>query len=333
VPDAAMPTHGRIDLGTTTPPLLVTGMHRSGTTWVGTMLCAAGDFVNIGEPLNAANRQTIFPRRVARWYTHIDESNEGEYLAYYRDSIAFRPHPFDDVRRMRLGSPRDPIRVLKRWAAYLLGRAQHRRLLIKDPFAVFSIEWFARRLGCQVVVVVRHPVAVVSSLKRLGYTFDFHDLLQQPSLMSERLDAFRQEMEALAAKPEDVVGQGSLLWRIIYGDLASREKVEATPCVVRHEDLSREPLERYASLYEALGLQLTPSARSAIEASTRKGNRAEVTRRNPFDVRLDSRANLGNWKKRLDPGETARILELTEPVLSRYYPEGLAAVAPEARSA
>jgi hypothetical protein len=223
--------------------------------------------------------------------------------------------------------------VLKRWASYLVGRAQHRRLLIKDPFAVFSIEWFARRLGCQVVVVVRHPVAVVSSLKRLGYTFDFHDLLQQPSLMSERLDAFRQEMEALAAKPEDVVGQGSLLWRIIYGDLASREKVEATPCVVRHEDLSREPLERYASLYEALGLQLTPSARSAIEASTRKGNRAEVTRRNPFDVRLDSRANLGNWKKRLDPGETARILELTEPVLSRYYPEGLAAVAPEARSA
>jgi hypothetical protein len=309
-------------------PVLVTGMHRSGTSWLGWMLSAGGAFVNIGEPLNVSNRQTILRRAPERWYTHITDANERDYLRHYEDAVALRIRPIDDIRRMRLGSPRDPIRVPKKWASFLQGRIQHRRLLIKDPFALFSIDWFVRRLRCQVFVTVRHPVAVVSSLKRLGFTFDFNDLLQQPSLMDERLERFRPAIEALHESRDDIIGQGSLLWRVIYETIAEEHSESTNPILLRHEDLSLNPIDHCEHLYDVLGLPFTAKTRELIRASTSRTNPAEVSHRNPFTIRLDSRANLGNWRHRLQDEEVARILEITEPVVTRFYPEGLRSADP-----
>jgi hypothetical protein len=304
------------------PPVLVTGMHRSGTSWLGEILSAGGDLTNIGEPLNVLNRQTIFPRRVTYWYTHITGVNEREYLPYYRDAAMFKIHPLNDIRRMRFGSPRDPYRIAHRWASFVLGRLQGRRLLIKDPFAVFSIDWFVRQLNCGVVVIVRHPVAVVSSLKSLRFSFEFSNLLQQPTLMEGPLKQFQAPIEAAASDPHDLVGHGSLLWRLIYEPFAVATG-STTPIVVRHEDLSTDVLRHCASLYQTLGLAFTSQAQEAILASSRAGNPTELSRRHPYKTKLDSRANLGNWRRRLEPAEVNRIVEITEPAVSRLYPEGL----------
>jgi hypothetical protein len=305
--------------GVTEKPVLVTGMHRGGTSWLGHMLCAGGDFIEIHEPLNVLNRQTILDSRAKLWYTYITDGNEERYLRFYRDAFRFRPHPILDVKRMRIGSPRDPVRIPKRWASFLLGRLGERRPLIRDPFAVFSLDWFVRCLDCTVVVSVRHPGAVVSSLKRLGYTFDFNNLLQQPLLMTEQLQRFRPEMEAMLASPGDVVGQGALLWRMIYASVSEYSKVGHEVRVVRHEDLSLDPLHEYARLYAMLGLQFTVKAQRKIIKFTSAENPKEVSVANPFKLRIDSRANLENWKRRLQREEIHRIRTLTEDVAGRYY--------------
>lgn len=298
-------------------PILVTGMHRSGTTWLGQMLCASGALINVHEPLKPTNRRTIFHSCVERWYTYISAENEGEYLRFYRDAIAFRPHPLDDIRRMR--SPRDSFRMTSRWLSYALGRAQRRRLLLKDPFAIFSVEWFARTLPCDVVIIVRHPAATVSSLKRLGYIFDLNDLLDQPLLINERLLHFRPELEAAVEFPEDVVGQGSLLWKMIY-DLASHYGAgDRRVHLVRHEDLSVNPQEQFAALYDRLHLPLTARAQHTIARFTSDRNPSEVPRANPVVAPLDSRRNVSNWMHRLQPEEIARIRRITQDVWPRYY--------------
>lgn len=302
-------------------PVLVTGMHRSGTSWLGRMLCANGDFIHIPEPLNVSNRQTILRSRVRHWYTLISEENEDAYLPFYRDAVAFRPHPIHDIRRIRLGSPRDPIRIQKHWIDFVLGRLERRRVLFKDPFAIFSTEWFSRRLSCQIVVLIRHPLAVVSSLKRLGYSFDFNNILQQPLLM-RRLERFRPEMNAALAFPGDIIRQGSLLWRIIYDSISVDEATASSLYIVRHEDLSLNPTEEYRGLYEKLGLSLTRKALRMIAKSTSDANPTEVSQSKPFKLLLDSRANLRNWRHRLEPDEIERILENTRPVVERYYPDG-----------
>jgi hypothetical protein len=299
-------------------------MHRSGTTWLGAMLSASGQFINIQEPLNVRNRQTILRSRVKNWYTYICDSNEDLYLPFYRDALAFRMHPVYDVRRMRVGSPRDPVRIPKRWASFVVGRVQRRRVLIRDPFAALSIEWFSRRLGVDTVVIVRHPVAVVSSLKRLGYVFDFTNLLAQPLLMDQRLARFRSEMESTLRNPGDIVGQGSLLWRILYASIAEDQQRLSSIRVVRHEDLSLDPVNEYSRLYEALGMPLGARARQTIARNTSERNPKEVSKKNPFKVSLDSRANLTNWEHRLNGDEVERILSITATERRKFYDEASA---------
>jgi hypothetical protein len=170
-----------------------------------------------------------------------------------------------------------------------------------------------------VIIVVRHPAAVVSSLKRLRYVFDLNDLLQQPLLMDERLGRFRPELEAAVESPDDIVGQGSLLWKMIY-DLSSQYGAgERRVHVVRHEDLSRNPQREFAVLYDRLGLPLTVSAQRTIARFTSELNPIEVSRTSPGPAPLDSRRNISNWNHRLHPSEVDRIRATTAGVWERYY--------------
>jgi hypothetical protein len=270
--------------------------------------------------LKPSNRRTILQSQAPHWYNYITEANEGNFVRFYTDAIAFRPHPTHDLRRMR--SPRDASRLASRLGSYTLGRVQRRRLLIKDPFAVFSVEWFVRRLAADVVITVRHPAAVVSSLKRLGYSFDLREILGQPLLMRERLQRFRPELEAAVHNHEDIVGQGSLLWRMIYGGLGGyAENVGERISIVRHEDLSLHPLESFASLYDRVDLPMTAEARRTIAGFTGMQNPSEVSTTNPNARPLDSRQNVFNWAHRLHTDEINRIRELTQDVWPQYYSE------------
>jgi len=278
-------------------PILVTGMHRSGTTWLGRMLCASGRLIDVQEPLNVRNRLTILKSRVPIWYAYITESNEEVFLRAYRDAVTFRVHPLWDLARIRFGLHRSPLRVSKRWGSFLLGRAQRRRLLIKDPFAVFSIPWFARRLNCQIVVTVRHPAAVVSSLKERGWWFDFSDLLCQSQLMADQLARYEPAMRKALENPDDIIGQGSLLWTIIHQTVREHQARGVDLRVVRHEDLTAHPEREYEVLYQHLELPFTSAVRRTVARSARASA----------------------WRSRLDADELARIRTLTEDVWPDYY--------------
>ncbi|UCF28983.1 MAG: sulfotransferase family protein, partial [Chloroflexota bacterium] len=58
-------------------PILVTGAHRSGTTWVGKMLAAGRETAYISEPLNVWHRPGVLRVPTQYWYTYINEDNQG----------------------------------------------------------------------------------------------------------------------------------------------------------------------------------------------------------------------------------------------------------------
>jgi hypothetical protein len=191
--------------------------------------------------------------------------------------------------------------------------------LIKDPFAVLSLPWFTERLNSRVVVTVRHPAAFASSLKRLAWSFDFNDLLNQPLLMRDHLGSYREDMRSMAA--DDVIGQASLLWTMIYRIVHSLSQHDPSILIVRHEDLSQEPVAGYRRLYGELGLDYTAHAEQKILNSSSSENPSELSSKKVHSVKLDSRANLDNWKRRLSSGEIDRIRRSTEEVAHYYYPE------------
>ena len=146
-------------------PILVTGAHRTGTTWVGKMLSAGRGVAYISEPLNVWHRPSVLRAPVEKWYTYICAENEAAYMPAFREMLAFRYGLWREISSLR--SRKDFLRMGRDFSIFLRGRLLRQRPLIKDPFAVFSAPWFAEQLGCRVVITVRHPAGFASSLKRL----------------------------------------------------------------------------------------------------------------------------------------------------------------------
>jgi hypothetical protein len=296
-------------------PILVTGAHRSGSTWVGRMLAAGGDVAYVSEPLNVMHRPGVFRASVRHWYTYINGGNESEYLPAFQELLDLRYHLSREILSVR--SWRDLLRMGRDFHAFFMGRVRGRRVLLKDPFAVFSMPWFAQKLGCDVVITVRHPAAFANSLKRLNWPFDFRDLLDQPALMHHHLEQDRAEMESM--QEDDLIGQAALLWRMVYRTVHSTCKLHPDFKVVRHEDLSLDPLTGYEGLYKSLGLSFNDKARDIIFNSSNSENPSELSRAKTHSVKLDSRASVNNWMKRLGMDEIDRIRRMTEGVSDLYY--------------
>ncbi|HKJ26978.1 MAG TPA: glycosyltransferase, partial [Anaerolineales bacterium] len=274
----------------TLPPLLVTGVHRSSTTWVGKMLTANKQYTYISEPLNVLHRSGVMRVPVSNWYTYISEENEQKYLSAFYETMTLQYHLWQELGTLR--SLKDFGRMLRDAANFAYGRRTRKQVLLKDPFAVFSARWFADRLGCKIVLAVRHPAAFVSSLKRLDWPFQFEDLEAQPALMHDWLEPYREEMEAAQHASNDLVFQGSLLWRMIYTVVLQYRQTRPDFLIVRHEDLSLDPLQEFQAMYQALGIPFTLQVAREIRKSTNPGNPTELPLESIHSVNLDSRANL-----------------------------------------
>jgi hypothetical protein len=310
-------------------PVLVTGMPRTATSWVGKMLEASGGLVYVNEPMNPQHPPGRSPgvlrADVQHAFQYISEHNERDWLPAFRDTVRLRFHPLAELRRNH--RPYDLARTVKYTAGFAVGRLRGRRALLDDPYAVFAAPWLHRRVGCRVVVTVRDPVATVSSWRRLGWTPRLGELLAQPALVRDRLARFVPDLEAAAAGDgDDGVGQASLLWRVIYGTVAAYRDEVAGLEVVRHEDLSADPVPAFATLYDRLGLPFGPGAERSIRAATEAGSGGGAMRwsvsaggvSKTAARRLDSRANLGVWRERLSDEEVARIRELTADVAPAF---------------
>jgi hypothetical protein len=284
---------------------------------VGKMLTANQKYAYVSEPLNILHRTGIMRMPTKHWYTYVCKDNEHHYLSPFYETMRLRYHTLQELGTLR--SPKDLGRMVRDWGMFTFGRKTGKQVLLKDPFAVFSAEWFAKRLGCAVVIAVRHPAAFVSSLKRLHWPFEFEDLLAQPYLMRDWLEPFRSEIEAAQQAKDDMIFQGSVLWRVIYSVVWQYSQNFPEFQIVRHEDLSLDPLNQFKAVYDALGVPFTAKVVKSILKSTNPGNPTELPLDSIHAVRLDSKANLKNWQKRLTTEEIDRVYDLTRDVADRYY--------------
>jgi hypothetical protein len=248
------------------------------------------------------------------WYEYITTENQNKFYPALQETIRFHYHLWLELQSLRRF--KDVARMLRDVRQFLKGRLWGARPLLKDPFALLSAPWFANVLSCQVVISVRHPLAFVSSLKRLGWHFDFRDFLSQPLLMRDYLEPFRDD---LLAVPNDIIAQGSLLWRMLYTVVAHYQNSNPEFLIVRHEDLSQQPETGFRDLFKYLGLAFSPKAQRALLDSSRRSNPSELSTHRRHAVKLNSQANLTNWKSRLDGDEIDRILLLTGDVRERFY--------------
>lgn len=106
---------------------------------------------------------------------------------------------------------------------------------------------------------------------------------------------------------------------MIYHSVHATRELNPDFIIVRHEDLSRDPVSGYRDLYQLLDLEFTARVEKTILNSSSSENPAELSRKKIHGFKLDSRANIDIWKKRLSVEEIDRIRKMTEETSAHYY--------------
>jgi len=298
-------------------PILVTGSHRCGSTWVGQVLALSSRIGYILEPFHLAHRPGVCAAKFPNWYQYVCADNEAEFGPPLDRTLGFRYSPMAELGAIT--RPTDALRMVRDWSRFTRHRMRRSRPLVKDPIAFFSAPWLAGRYGMEVIVLVRHPAAFASSLKRLDWRFDFRNFARQPLLTRDLLWPWEKEIEEAVRNPPDILAQSALLWSVIYG--VTRTLCERHPSwkLIRHEDLSLAPEDGFRALYESLGLEFTEPIARELLAMTSAENPAEAPRGKAHALQRDSRSNVRNWSKRLSGAEITELRRRVEAVSSSYY--------------
>ena len=299
--------------------ILLTGSHRSGTTWVAKMIAAAPGIGYIHEPFNPVIYRPWLCSRKFEGFTYVTRDNEAPFVRPLQKTFNFSFNGWGAIRSIR--SRGDLKRRLNDFRESRDRRKRSLRPLVKDPIAVFSAEWLADRFDMDVIVLIRHPAAFVSSIKRVGWRHDFANLLGQPLLMRDHLRPFEGEIREFAEKDASTFDQAILIWRLIHQVIQTYQERRPDWIFLRHEDISRDPLGHFERLFEDLHIPYSHHVRKTVEAHSAPSNPSQAPDNEINFIRRDSKSNIFAWKNRLSPEEIDQIRSRTRDVYPAFYSE------------
>ncbi len=265
--------------------VLVAGIPRSGTTWVGRVLGQARGACYVHEPDNHLVRPQAWwvKRRLGAYPRLLPGQPAPDYERLFRVAFAGGARPS----------------LVSTWA-------RSGDVVVKSIFCARSLEWLAERFEPAVVVVERHPFAVIGSWAELGWN-GFLDA--DPAAVAECRAVFGVQPPRIGASWVDRAA-----WH--YGFLAAllgraRHRHPEWQ-VVSHETLCAGPEREFEELSDRLGLRFGAGARQFLLASNRPGGGYSTNR--VWAEQIGGRC-------RLNPSEQERVTE----VLSRFAPAPVAA--------
>lgn len=279
--------------------ILVTGSHRSGTTWIGKVISEATVRMYVNEPFNIY-RHRFCP--IPEQYYFINKSiafSNPKFIAYFESFFRINNFSISNDRKISL--------------RYLLGHSKNKiiqKALIKDPLAFFSANFITEKYDAKTIICVRHPAAFIASLKVKNWEFDFGHLLRQPELMKLINDKYHDEIKYASENKTKIVDQGILLWNIIY-DIAFKFKQEKKDWYfVKHEEISLEPVKGFKSIFDFCGLNFDDRAIEIVK---------EYSSNDKEDFKRNAKENIYTWKNRLEIDEIEKIKMGTLETSMKFY--------------
>ncbi|MFK7932296.1 MAG: sulfotransferase [Saprospiraceae bacterium] len=290
--------------------ILVTGAHRSGTTWTGRVIAKAKNVRYVQEPFNVQQAGRNSPLKY--WYEYMPGTSEPHQEAIRNYLLSYFKKDYtttlDNLKQV------DSLLGGYAYAKDLLLRNTTERTLIKDPIALMSAEWIYQLFTWQTVVLIRHPAAFTASLKIKGWKFNFNHLHLQPALIEQYFPEYADRIALFARESQHIVEQGILLWNITSEVVLQLKKKYLTEWYfARHEDLSRQPELEFSKMYQFLGLPFDNNVKRYLTKTT--------TTKEASEWKRDAIQNIKTWKYRLTPEEIERVKIGTQEVWQHFYTE------------
>jgi len=303
-----------------TSALLVTGMPRSATTWVGRVISSSPKVHFVNEPFNPNVHDGVTGQRIGfpDWFTRLDNGNAAQYEGRLDRVYASWWRPTAPRKQTK-------NRTALRSAMGFSARAAACKLrggipLYKDPIALLSADWLAKQYNLSVIVMMRHPLSFVGSMKRRQWAFDFNNFANQPAVvdgvLSDYADVIRQECD----EPSSIVVRSALLWKMLMHAIKGYQAKHTEWRFERAEDMAAEPLERVTQVCDWLGLTLDDEIKKAVAEMAAKSNPTDVeTGQHWWKRNVSEVGDL--WKERLTQDEIKAIRDITEPEWRAFYDE------------
>jgi hypothetical protein len=289
-------------------PILISGSHRSGTTWVGHVIDSAGDTNYIEEPLNPGHQLNIngfwFNYKALKiWFPAIAFLEEQVYLEGYRKI-------FDSRYNYLTLKPRT-YRAFKYVTKLMLETTYGNRTLLKDPIALFSSSWIYENFNSKNVILIRNPLAFVSSLKKNGWMHDFNDFLVQKEFLKNYLPNHIDTIKKFSNESKSIVEQGILFSNIFNDYIFQLIKKYPDWYFVSLETLSLNPIEEFRTMFQYLEINFSQQTEDYINKTTNAKNSAERSDKNVHVLEKNSKESIYTYKERLTDAEIQLIKEET----------------------
>ena len=285
------------------------------------MLSTATGVAYIHEPFNPGRRLGLCGAPIDKWYQYICAENEHEFSDDIEKTLRFVFNPAGQWRRIHsFRALAGTGRVCGNFLRYRLCQS---RPLLKAPMALFSAPWLAERFDMHVVLIVRHPGAVASSLKGLRGAVPVRqilsDLLDQPLLMRDHLYPFEDDIRKLLSSGSDILDQAALLWKVIYHVALKYTKQHPDWTVIRYVDLARDPLKGCRELFYRAKLEFGERQEREVHWHCSGIDLKTEEIENPWAVRRNSSSQMGSWRSRLTRAEISRVRSSVEEVAHHFY--------------
>lgn len=298
----------------------VTGAPRSGTTFIGSILSTPLRVDYIHEPFNPDCGMPSVDQPFL--YLRDEDSRLPKYmpditaLFEYRASLRTGYYPRDS----RLKKFAKSIVGSRGSFYYRLARLNpfHNAAVIKDPIGCLLTSFLYRHFGVRPLIVLRHPVTFVASVLRLGWTPTLEPLLRQRELIEDYLQA---DLHELRSAGTDVVELAATQWKALHTVLLNQADQHSDWNVIRLEDVSENPVQRFRELYQYFDLPWSGHVERRVRRWTAPDNQAEVANGRVQQFRRDSRQIHALRAAMLEPQQRRRIFEITGERASRYYDE------------
>jgi len=292
----------------------ISGSGRSGTTWIQDSLASANGLRPVFEPLHP------YLSDVGNEYAHralaADEDHPALKQFLVRAAAGRGPRLWTQYRQQlrwlfpppdEFWSKRDAGRTKRHWSKFLreapkLTRDGFRREpLIKCIRANLMLPWIARNLDCRVVLIVRHPGAVVESELRSRWNASF------------ALERFRNDAKlhaltggryrALLARELSSVEALTLRWLIENQWVVDAAAAHGVT-IIHYEDLRSPHDNAWSRLCAALDVKHVPGKQTLSVPS----QQSAATLRSSSKPR----SRMSRWMERLTTDQINRVRDVLE---------------------
>lgn len=268
--------------------VLVVSMPRAGTTWVGQTLGRTDGACYVGEPDNERKEPyALFAKKNLSRFPALSSKDDAPELAQLWD-MAFEGRVFGkryrelaarsllrtttpaEVNRASCGPNRHSSMRLRLVGALACppSRAQNASsVVVKSVYAPLCLEWLHCRYHPKVLVVLRHPLNMISSWLSLGYR---DSMLDEDEAVRSRFI----EPLGLPLPDRDASPLARIAWEVglMNSVLENAFTLHSDWSIATHERLCEDPAGEFERFAELLGLQWGGAARRFVEESNRPGS-------------------------------------------------------------